>query len=768
MHVSLKSITVAVFLAASALSAITVSGACPPKESSDDAKTSVRTSRTPAKTADYAGRFKGLSPVNRHFNRIAPPRRREAIRDSLFRALPKARTAKDSLRIYYNIFDLTSGAANLNIIGDKIYQTAVSARDTTSMFEAIRLIVGNLPTGLAAYRDSVLSVQLQRAELLPASPEERETVTFIRIRQIRTKIADMDDEGRMSTLHELLATYDRDEHVDIYRRIEMLFTICSFLRDRNNSQLLLSYLRELGILVDKLPPYPGAIRSYYSVIAATSNSIAGHSQEAVNNDLKVIENIYNLEKKYSASGRIYRNYNTSYYTALLRMLGNSSVLTDKEIEEIHREILYLRDAEEVIAEDMDSNHLADAYYAMARKDYAAAVPLLQKALTVKTNKSRRFILLRMLVKAAQATGNGPVLLEAYQQYTPMLEARAMDQESDRIVEYEILHDMQSLEASNTALEASNTRMKQESDIMRESIIIVAVAVLIVLMAVFFVAYRRSRAMARRLRDTNRSLIAERDNLRRIRNKLIEARDAARIAEQQRGDFLTTVSHEISEPVNAIVGYSQLIVDTVDEKRRPALERFMKIIDLNSQIIRSLVNDVLDVAELEGTEVLVKRKRELMSYLANIAADPLRSRLLPGVTMTVEPLPGTPENLSVDTDPLRVEQVLNNIINNAVKFTDKGHILVQYGYYGKDRRAAFIVSDTGPGIPKEKHEVIFGRFEKLGHASQGIGLGLYICRLVAKILDAEVFIDSDYEGGTRLVFVLPKGCDSAEGLSRDID
>jgi signal transduction histidine kinase len=282
---------------------------------------------------------------------------------------------------------------------------------------------------------------------------------------------------------------------------------------------------------------------------------------------------------------------------------------------------------------------------------------------------------------------------------------------------------------------------------------VLIGLALILLLLFF-AYRRSMRLTHNIADANQMLTTERDNLRRIQKELISARDKAKSAEQHKTDFINTISHEVSEPVNAIVGYSQLIVDSVDDKRRASLERFIQIIQLNAQLLTTLVNDVLDVSELENSRIVIKLKNISLKEMCEFSADSVRARLLPGVELNVAPLHPDQQACNIDTDALRAEQVLVNLLSNAVKFTDKGHINVLYGIDKDSQTAKMIVEDTGPGIPKGKERKIFDRFYKGSQVSQGIGLGLPICRLVSRLLGGTVELDTNYTDGARFVFTLP--------------
>lgn len=669
--------------------------------------------------------------------------------DSLEEVLARTKTAKDSVRILFNIVDLSSYARTFPN-AERLYRAAISARDTSARLEALRIMANK-----SLANDSLLSIQQHRAELLPLSPEQRETVTFIRLLRETHAAHYLNSEERFDHLHDVLQEFDKDEKVDAHRRIEMLFTICLNLQYLPNNQLLTRYLEELEAIIERQPSATGALRSTFYNTSSMVNSTSGNAEDAIDADRKLLKLLDEQKLRYAAKGRLYRDYTIHRYHANQRMLGNYAALTPEEIEQCYRNLMDLAKANPDVEHDMKRLGITEAYYAMAKGHYAQAVPLLQKALAEKGNQTRRYRLLKLLIKAAQASGNGVALLNAYQQYVPLLEERASSINADRIIEHQVLLDINALEASKANLESINETMLRTSQRWRVVIFIVIAVILGVVLIWMYLSARRVRRSAVSLRKANRQLLDERDNLRKAQADLVAARDKARVAERVKTDFINTVGHEITEPVNAILGYSQILADSADSRLRPSMEKFIQIIDLNSQLLRTIVNDVLDVAELENSTLVLKTKRVAMNSLADTVAEAFRNRLQPGVSLTVKPIAPDDADRTIDTDPARALQVLNNMVSNAVKFTEKGSVTISYGLAPDSGIPCFVVEDTGPGVPADLHEAIFTRFFKISSVSQGIGLGLHICRLMSKMLGGSVVIDPDYTDGARFVFYLPQ-------------
>ena len=114
-----------------------------------------------------------------------------------------------------------------------------------------------------------------------------------------------------------------------------------------------------------------------------------------------------------------------------------------------------------------------------------------------------------------------------------------------------------------------------------------------------------------------------------------------------------------------------------------------------------------------------------------------------------------ETFRMVTDVQRMQQVMINLLSNANKFTKRGKITLDFSVNEETQMAVFSVTDTGCGIPPEQYDYVFERFTKLDTFSQGNGLGLYLCRLIVTHLHGEIYIDSGYTGGTRIVAILPR-------------
>lgn len=231
-------------------------------------------------------------------------------------------------------------------------------------------------------------------------------------------------------------------------------------------------------------------------------------------------------------------------------------------------------------------------------------------------------------------------------------------------------------------------------------------------------------------------------------KLAESRTNAENATRAKSVFLSNMSHEIRTPLNALSGFSSLLMqEGLDSETR---HQCNEVIQQNSELLLKLINDVIDLSSLEfGKLQFSMGKYDAVSICQNVI-DTVNK-----VKQTQAELIFTTEldEILIETDDSRLQQVLINLLINATKFTSHGTITLELREETDDT-VLFSVSDTGCGIPKDKQGAIFQRFEKLNENAQGSGLGLSICQLIIEHIGGKIWIDPDYTGGSRFCFTHP--------------
>ena len=254
------------------------------------------------------------------------------------------------------------------------------------------------------------------------------------------------------------------------------------------------------------------------------------------------------------------------------------------------------------------------------------------------------------------------------------------------------------------------------------------------------AYAALQHLARELTERNAALVKQRDQLQEM-NRL-------------KSEFLANVSHELRTPLNAILGYTELIAEGIYGPTTAEQREALDGVEESSQNLLTLINQILDLSKVESgkveiyvTEVVV---HDIAQHVAAEAQVLLRDKPL---TLTVV----APSRIVIKTDAARVQQIVTNLVSNAIKFTDTGSVTIEVSAQ-KDGGCAIAVRDTGIGIRKEDQQLIFEEFRQVDGSSTrryaGTGLGLAIARRFALVLGGTLTVESELGRGSTFTLTLP--------------
>lgn len=262
-------------------------------------------------------------------------------------------------------------------------------------------------------------------------------------------------------------------------------------------------------------------------------------------------------------------------------------------------------------------------------------------------------------------------------------------------------------------------------------------------------YWRMMKLNRLLKASEARIKAQNEHLIEAGRELKLAKEQAEQASMMKSSFIRNMSHEVRTPLNSIVGFSQIVATQF--RKDPEMKDYATIIETSSTNLLRLVDDVLDVAMLDQTEMLPADDCIEMNTLCRLCIDRVQGQTPPHVVVIFE---SSPDNPYVWAHAKRVEQVLVHLLHNAAKFTREGEIILSYACLRDEGLLRFTVTDTGPGIPPDQQDRVFERFVKLDTFVPGTGLGLPICRLIAEKMGGSLRIDPDYTDGCRIVFDIP--------------
>ncbi|PKP30781.1 MAG: hypothetical protein CVT99_11715 [Bacteroidetes bacterium HGW-Bacteroidetes-16] len=241
------------------------------------------------------------------------------------------------------------------------------------------------------------------------------------------------------------------------------------------------------------------------------------------------------------------------------------------------------------------------------------------------------------------------------------------------------------------------------------------------------------------------------------NQLIQAKEEAREANRLKSSSLASMSHEIRTPLNSIIGFSDLLLDpdATDEDR----ETFTKLILVAGKSLLQLVADIIDISKIEAGQVMIHEEEfRLNSFLQEIHEvfihDQIQNRENGFELRLVK---ASSDEITIKTDQLRLRQIFNNLITNALKFIDKG--FVEFGYSAVlPGSILFYVKDTGVGIAKDKQHEIFLQYGQDSSTFQrnreGTGLGLAISKSFVELLGGKIWLDSERGSGSTFYFTIP--------------
>jgi len=247
---------------------------------------------------------------------------------------------------------------------------------------------------------------------------------------------------------------------------------------------------------------------------------------------------------------------------------------------------------------------------------------------------------------------------------------------------------------------------------------------------------------------------------KIETELKEAKDRAEESDRLKTSFLANMSHEIRTPMNGILGFANLLKDPDLEGEKRDL--YLKHIEQSSKQLLNIIDDIIDISKIESGQLKITNRPVRINGIMDEIYSSFFHRIrgdAPGQKKVTFHLEKGVESadFTLVTDDYRLRQIFNNLLGNAIKFTEEGKIT--FGYRVKNNRHInFFVKDTGPGIPESKLELIFDRFGQVNQESysqpSGTGLGLPISKNLVKLMGGEMWVESRVNKGSTFHFTLP--------------
>lgn len=360
------------------------------------------------------------------------------------------------------------------------------------------------------------------------------------------------------------------------------------------------------------------------------------------------------------------------------------------------------------------------------------------------------IQLGVLMEYYRAKGEYKKALETCEKYDSLSTVEMKDRQKNDFLDANAQYNNLTLEAHNQQLSLDNAKKASQIEF---AIIIILIVSGVGSALVIFVLKRKNKQL-RIERDKAEQAYMVAENERSIAEQARKNEEAARkVAEnmnQMKTSFIHNMSHEIRTPLNAIVGFNDLLCD--DDIGIEANERkeIFAIMRKKTDQLLKLSSQVMTISRIDGNDL----SPELTELPLCTICEKAREKTVENLAAGVEIKTGYQDiKQTVTTDLPLISQVLEELLDNAAKYTKQGHIILS-SRKRDDGKTEIAVADTGIGIAPENATLAFERFEKLGSYEQGFGLGLSICRGIMEKLGGTIAIDTNYTEGTRVVVVIP--------------
>lgn len=668
----------------------------------------------------------------------------ERLRASLSARLEAAATAADSIPLIYDIHDLTPENDCLPCTR-RMFEVARRAGNQDVQLDMLRQWAR---IGARKGNDSVVAEALELVDEMPSSENQRQTRTFILASKSSTQRFESDSD-RSAYLRQLMKKYlDAPDDIDPYERIDLLFAITTLLSAETQGELLSEYLDYLDKAITALPKLPNNfLRSKFNAIAAPAYAHNDEIAKSIKADRSQLLNICQLQKLYRSAGRFYKNFDANRYASLRRMLLNYEHLTDKELSDYHSQVLEIVERNPEIAADYQNDPSAGIGMLVHQGKLDKAIAAAKRAAADASNLYDRRRTMRQLIDIAEKAGDTLLQLSTENRNYYVLEEYVKHKANERVRELQILYDVNAMRRHSASARLQRDRAKLVT-------LYCAVALLVLLLTASIAVGLRYRKRGKTLIVEKSALRAEIDELKHVREELRVMTEKARDAETEKVQLISYMSRELSAPLNAIVNYSQMVVENAREESKEFMRHFASVIEMNSRILQSVANDIQDFSMIDSKQVQLHRVPVDANIIAEMPVESIKPQLAENVSIEFTPLPGA-DNF-ITTDPRRLQIVLLSALANVARVTLSGKIDVSIKFDSDNGTCSYIITANGETLShREELKEMFGNnWDRFVPDTSIAGLNLPNCRMILDALGGTLVQDEENPDLLRLVLTIP--------------
>lgn len=486
-------------------------------------------------------------------------------------------------------------------------------------------------------------------------------------------------------------------------------------------------------LHNKIKSHPRYPSGYSQIQRVEFNAFEKMFTEGKESATKYLTENYNLIKRdYLSYMRKVNLYSNDYESAIYWHEKEDSVLNSQQAEVLVNDIYAF-----------NSRLFADSIHnAVKTKDMELQLAMQEKAMSEAERARIEAENARLNAERQKAESERLKTLAEAERQKAQVRLMAAEKENDSI---RLQQQQQSLKRMEAERKAAQAEAENERATLRTTQLTGVLGILAMLIIAALLYARRQRQTRKHIELLNADLR--------------EAQVLAKRAEEMKNVFMQNMSHEIRTPMNAIMGFSQILtMPDMSISEEDKKEYGQHIIE-NVNMLHMLVEDMLNASDIETGRFEVTLKQEKVEQICKAAMGIARYRVPGNLKYSFKS--ELPKGFSCATDSKRVQQVLVNYLTNACKHTAKGSIEVGVRLDEARKKVVFSVTDTGSGVPLDKADIIFERFTKVDDFKQGIGLGLNICRSIAKKLNGRTWLDTSYTDGARFCFEIPSDAKETE-------
>lgn len=618
--------------------------------------------------------------------------------------LAKANTQKDSVRLLYDLWDLSLRKDQM-AIGNQLFDVATRGKMPEVQYDILRQM-SNITRS-----DSVLRNLETKAKSLASTPAQKETVIFIRIKKSANRARTFSEDKRQEKIANIIQKNNFDK-LDKYGKIERMFTICEYLSNYADGNLLIKCMGSLENLMDAADLKSYALRNVFYTESANIYTYTGKGDKALEADRKLLEIVDDLEKEYKAKGRRYRNYDVNRYLIYRRMLSNYEWLSTEEANKLYSKILVLADRNADVKKNFSEHQRTKAYHAMKDGRYAEAIVYIKDNLE-KENCTLpiRKHLIEMMMEAAKKSGDNATLAKAKELYEPVKQEydslHTQSKYNDLRVRYKV--NVMKSDIDRMALESKDLEIKSTRRIMTFVIVgWVAFGIILILMLILWTRYKRNTI---HLEKFVKALAIERNRLKKESN---------------------------------IVGKAKKTLPTVSLPEN----RQKRTVD---GMLNYVLNDLLYIASIGQQEADQFSESVDVAEFIKDRTDTLNAHLNKALTIEVK----NPEpDFEIFVDKECLTRLFDHILRLAVRLTPQGgKVGIECMKDKENNKADFTIWHTGNSLPDGKEEVIFDNFITFDNLTEEKDSALEMCRMIHLLIDTTLHIEKT-ENLAKLTFSIP--------------